>query len=78
MTFERENIGYFLAFMLIGGILGSAIGTLFAKLLPSLSIIKSNLTGPLGFNLEIVSFSIRLNIAAIIGLITGIVIFKKV
>lgn len=78
MDFERGNIGYFIAFMIIGGILGSAFGTLIAKIFPSLSIVKANLTAPLGFSLEIISFSIRLNIAAILGIVVGIIVFKRV
>jgi len=70
-------MGYFLAFMLIGGILGSALGTLLVKLIPSLSVITSTLTGPIGFNLEIIRFSVKLNLAAIVGIIGGIIIFRK-
>jgi hypothetical protein len=77
MTFEKGNTGYFLLFILIGGILGSAIGSLFAKLIPSLAVIRDSLTGPVGFNLEIISFSIKLNLASIIGIIVGVVLFKK-
>ena len=78
MTFERKNIGYFIAFLLIGGILGSAVGTLLADIFPALSIIKKSLTGPIGFNLEIISFHVNLNISAIVGLIIGIIIFHRV
>ncbi len=77
MTFEKKNIGYFLAFLLIGGILGSAIGTFISNLIPVLDIIKKNLTVPIGFNLEIISFHITLNISAIIGIIIGVIIFRK-
>ena len=78
MTFEKGNFGYLLAFMIVGGILGSAVGTLLAKIFPVLSFIKTNLTGPLGFNLEIISFSLRLNLSAILGLTAGIIIFKRI
>ncbi len=78
MTFEKGNIGYFLAFLLLGGILGSALGTLIAKIFPSLSIIKTSLTGPLSFNLEIISFGIKLNLASILGIVAGIFVFRKV
>jgi len=78
MNLKERNLGFLFTFIIIGGILGSAIGTLIVKMFPSLSIIKSNLTEPLGFNLEILSIFIRLNIAAIIGMITGIIIFRKV
>ena len=78
MTFEKGNIGFFIAFLIIGGILGSAIGGLLAGIFPAISTIKTNLTGPLGFNLEIISFHINLNLSAIIGMIVGIFVFTKV
>jgi len=78
MTFDKSNIGYLVAFMLVGAILGSAVGSLVAGLVPSLSIIQMSLTGPIGFSLEIISFHIRMNLSAIIGLVLGILIFRKV
>jgi len=77
MTFDRGNIGYFIAFLLLGGILGSALAVLIAKLVPALSILKENLTAPLGFSLEVVSLSVRLNIGAVAGMIAGAVVFRK-
>ena len=80
MVFERSNIGYFIAFIILGAVLGSALGNLIVKLFPSpsLKVITDTLTEPIGFNLEIISFSIRLNFASIIGSIIGIFIFRKV
>jgi len=77
MTFERGNTGYFLAFIIIGGILGSALGTLAVRLLPSLSVLTQNLTSAIGFNIEILSISLRINIAAIVGMGIGFFLFKK-
>ena len=77
MTFERGNTGYFLAFIIIGGILGSALGTLAVRLLPSLSVLTQNLTSAIGFNIEILSISLRVNIAAIVGIGIGFFLFKK-
>lgn len=78
MDFSRSNTGYFIAFMLLGGVLGSALGTLVVKFFPAAGFITSNLTGPVGFNLEIISFSLKLNLASIIGLVAGIVLFRKI
>ena len=80
MVFERSNIGYLIAFIILGAVLGSAIGNLIVKIfqVPALEVITATLTEPIGFNLEIITFSIRLNFASIIGLIIGIVIFRKV
>lgn len=77
MTFEKENIGYLLSFIVVGGILGSAVGMLIAKIFPALSILKDNLTAALGFDLEIIRISIRLNAVAIAGIFIGIFLFKK-
>ena len=78
MTFEKNNFGYLLTFLLVGAILGSALGTLIAGFAPGLSVIQKSLTGPIGFNLEIISFNIRINLSSIIGLIIGAIVFRKV
>ena len=80
MVFERSNIWYLIAFIILGAVLGSALGNLIVKVFPSssLEVITTTLTEPIGFSLEIITFSIRLNFASIIGLIIGIFIFRKV
>jgi hypothetical protein len=78
MTFDKSNIGYLLTFMLVGAILGSALGALVTGFVPALGVIQKSLTGPIGFNLEIISFNIRINLSSIIGLLVGLVIFRKV
>lgn len=78
MVFERSNTGYFVAFIVLGAVLGSALGNLIVKFVPALKEITTSLTGPIGFNLEIITFSLKLNFASIAGLILGIVIFRKV
>jgi hypothetical protein len=64
--------------MLLGAILGSALGTFVVKFFPSLALIKENLTEVMSCSLEIVTFSLNLNISAIIGMIVGIFIFTKI
>jgi hypothetical protein len=78
MTFEKSNIGYLLTFMLVGAILGSALGTLIAGFVPALSVIQKSLTGPIGFNLEIISFSIKINLSSMVGIVLGVLAFRKV
>ncbi len=78
MIFAKGNLGFFLAFLLIGGVLGSALGTLVVRLLPALQVINTSLTGPISLNLEIISFGVRLNLSAIAGMIVGVLIFRKV
>ena len=77
MTFEKQNIGYLLAFMVVGAILGSALGALLAGLFPALGVIRNSLTGPIGFNLEVIKFSVRLNLSSIAGLLLGLFVFRK-
>ncbi len=78
MTFDKHNIFYLIAFMLIGAILGSALGTFVSGLVPSLAIMQKSLTGPIGFSLEIISVNITLNLSSIIGLVIGLLVFRKV
>lgn len=76
MTFSRDHIGYFIGFVILGGILGIAIGSFLVKLAPSLAIINAPLTRPIGFDLEIMSVYFRFNISAIAGMIAGVLLFK--
>jgi len=78
MIFERSNTGYFIAFLILGAVLGSALGNLIVKFIPQMNVITTSLTGPIGFNLEILSFNMKLNFASIIGLFLGIIIFRKI
>ena len=78
MRFERTNIGYLIAFILVGAILGSALGTLIAGLVPGAAVIQKSLTGPLGLNLEIISFSFKINLSSIAGILIGVAVFRKV
>ncbi|MGQ9842495.1 MAG: hypothetical protein ACUVRK_02930 [Spirochaetota bacterium] len=76
MTFSRDHIGYFIGFILVGGILGIAIGSFLVKLVPSLAILNAPLTKPIGFDLELISFYFRFNISAIVGIFAGVLVFK--
>ena len=66
-----------MAFVIIGAILGYAAGALLVNFFPGLSFIQKSLTGPIGLNLEIISFNIKLNLSSIVGLVLGILIFRK-
>jgi len=78
MIFERGNIGYFIAFIVLGAVLGSALGSIIVKMFPGAAIIKENFTDAVRFSVEIITFSLKLNIASILGIIAGIFIFKKI
>jgi len=78
MRFERSNMPFLILFLLVGAVLCLALGVLIVKFVPQFGIITQNLTGPLGFNLEIISFSLTLNLSAIIGLILGFIVFRQV
>jgi hypothetical protein len=78
MSFDRTNIWYFWAFIIVGSVLGSALGALLVHVFPALSILTMNLTGAVGFNLEIISFSLKINLSAIVGLVVGVLLFRKI
>ena len=78
MTFAKGNLGFFVVFLLLGGVLGAALGTLLVKAVPALAVINANLSGPLTLNLEIISISVRLSLSAIIGMAIGVFVFLRV
>ncbi|MBN1534136.1 MAG: hypothetical protein JXA20_15805 [Spirochaetes bacterium] len=71
-------MGYFVAFILVGAIFGSALGSLAVRFAPSLSVLQLPLTGPIGVSLEIIDFHVRLNLSSLIGMALGVLIFWKV
>ncbi len=78
MVFGRGNTGFFIAFLLIGAICGSALGNFIVGFFPDVKFLTTSLTGSIGISLEIITFSIKLNLASIIGLIAGVIIFRKI
>ncbi len=78
MYFERSNISFLILFLIVGAVLGSALGTLIARAVPQFSLLTKSLTGPLGFSLEVVSFSLKINLSAIVGMILGFILFRRV
>jgi hypothetical protein len=78
MTLARGHIFFLIAFIIVGGILGSVLGTFVAAHVQALSFLKTSLTGQVGFHFEIISMSINLNVAAILGMILGVFLFFKV
>ncbi|MCX7678278.1 MAG: hypothetical protein N2316_03575 [Spirochaetes bacterium] len=77
MTFEKGHTGYFIAFLIVGGLLGSAIAVLLAKAFPALSLLQENLTAPIGFNFDVLAFSMKVNIGTLVGIVAGIIFFMK-
>lgn len=78
MTFNKANSGYFIGFILIGAVLGQALGNLITAVLPSVEIISRILTEAVSADFGVIAFKVRLSISSIIGLIAGLFIFIKI
>lgn len=78
MTFMRTNFGFFIAFIVIGAILGHALGSLIVTVIPDAKIITANLTEAVSFDLHVIFLKVRLSISAIVGIIAGLLIFLKI
>jgi predicted membrane chloride channel (bestrophin family) len=78
MMFQKGNMAFFIAFILIGALLGSALGSLLVNMVPSLAFLTKNLTKPVGFTFDVITFGLNINLFSIIGIILGIVLFRKV
>ena len=78
MHIEKSNLSFLILFLLLGAILCSALGFLIVKFIPQLNIITQNLTDPLSFDIVVITFSLKINLCAILGLILGFIVFRKV
>jgi len=68
VVFGKGNLGFFIAFVLIGGILGTALGSLFASLVPALAVLKTNLVPNAAVDLVVMSVSFNINPLTIAGI----------
>lgn len=82
------RIPLFIILVVLGGLIGSMLGEVIARLLPSVSRVlaldqplKIGLIQPIQFNLEILSitlgFIIKFNVITILGIIAGIIFYYR-
>ncbi|MBN2433930.1 MAG: hypothetical protein JXK07_01540 [Spirochaetes bacterium] len=77
MRFAKENTFYLILFIIVGALLGGALGTLLAEIHPALVFLKKNLTGFIGVNLDFIRLEVSLSLSSLLGIVSGIVIFAK-
>ncbi len=78
MTFEKSNLGFFIVFLIVGAVLGHALGSLIVSMFPAAKVITVNLTEAVSFDINVVFVKLRLSISAIIGCIAGFLIYIKI
>jgi uncharacterized YccA/Bax inhibitor family protein len=85
---KDRQIPLFIILIIVGGLIGSMLGEVIARLLPSVSralalnhSLKIGLIQPVHVNLEILSitfgFIIKFNVLSILGVITGIIFYYR-
>jgi len=78
MVFGRGNLGWFIAFVLIGAVLGTALGGLAGTLTPKLAVLGRNIVPSMGVNLVFMSVQFNINPLTLLGMVGGIFAFIKV
>ncbi len=61
----------------LGLVIGTLSWELFAKILESFSINASLAIGPVGFDISVLVFYIKINPGSVIGIIAGILLFRR-
>ena len=87
MALLKDRIGFFLAVIVIGGLVGSIVGEIFGLLLPTgviHNIFVKGLNmqlGPATLNLVVFSitlgFGLKLNFCGLLGIALALLIYKK-
>ncbi|MFQ6091811.1 MAG: DUF4321 domain-containing protein [bacterium] len=89
MHYKRGNFGILLVFVVIGLLIGSAVGELLAFVLPNGSVVEMFFThpiirpefGPATINLIVASitfgFWLKVNIISVLGIIFSVVLLRR-
>ena len=77
MKLTKKSLGPLLFLVLIGAVIGSLTWALLENLLQLWDIALSLSVGPVGFDLEVISFSMRFNPGSLAGAAGGWILFAR-
>ncbi|MBN1647873.1 MAG: hypothetical protein JW874_07565 [Spirochaetales bacterium] len=77
MKLTKKNSGHFIALLLLGLIVGTLCWELFARIISSFGTDISFAVGPIGFDVLVLQFYIKLNPGSVAGIIGGALLFRK-
>lgn len=77
MKFNKKNLGHLVLLLIMGLVIGTLAWELIAKILESFSIDAAFAIGPVGFDINVLVFYIKINPGSVIGIITGILLFRR-
>ncbi len=77
MKFIKKNAKHLFYISLICMILGTLIFEMFVMILNSFGLVLPLSVGPIGFDFEVISFFIKINLGTLIGLGVGVLLFSR-
>jgi hypothetical protein len=77
MKLTKKNSGHFIALLLLGLIVGTLCWELLARIASSFDTDIAFDIGPVGFDVLVLQFYIKINPGSLIGIITGVLLFRK-
>jgi len=76
MKLVKKNLRPFLVFLFTGLLIGSLSWELLERLLAHRGIEVTMSVGPIGIDLSVVSFYVKINPGSFLGVLAGILLFK--
>jgi hypothetical protein len=73
---QKQGIGMIVLVCLLGALVGTVLGRLLVELLPGLAGILTP-AADLSLNLEVLSFGLRFNLAAVLGVAGALLVYRK-
>ncbi len=78
MKFNKKNSKYFYILMVWGFIVGGLMWEVFEYILARSGVDLNYSIGPVGFDLDVISFYIKVNPGSFLGLVGSIFLFKGI
>jgi len=77
MKFNKKNTRHLILLIFMGLLIGTLAWELFAKIMESFSLNVSLAIGPVGFDIGVLVFYIKINPGSVIGILAGILLFRR-
>ena len=77
MKFSKKNTSHLVLLIFMGLVIGTLAWELFARILESFSVNAALAIGPVGFDIGVLVFYIKINPGSVLGIIAGIILFRR-
>ncbi|MEE8440954.1 MAG: hypothetical protein V3S41_04465 [Spirochaetia bacterium] len=77
MKLNNRNLPIFIRLLLISVVVATLAWELFERLLALSGVVLELSLGPIGFDIQVVAFSLQVNPGTLLGIVPGVLLFRR-